>query len=172
MTKLFDSLYEVQKLNAELELGYHRSVILNISDEVKKDSYGREYFTMQLKQLDTECFTAPDNPGEIDYKNIIRIRKGEAGVNGYGYPVQAGYLWKKFFREEVFVQFPDLDGMNWADALEEMHKRPVDVWYTRYKGYLQIHLTEEAYRKALKSGCEGGPDPITETKELNEDCPF
>lgn len=167
-TNLFDALTEAEKLHKELGLGLHKSYVHAIMDG--QDKMGI-FICPVLEQVDTGVSTAPCNPGEIRYKDIAKVHRGENRINRAGYAAQRGDGWKRFF-DELFQQKPELAVLGWAGALDALVGKTIKVWYTRSKeGYINVYFSEQAYQYALNGGAIGGAKG-DEGKTLNEDCPF
>lgn len=173
--KLFDALYEAEKLNKELSLGYHKSYVRDITDG--EDQYGM-YICLVLEQVDTGVCTAPNHGGDSDamrFKDVVRIRRGENRINRKGYATQRGDGWKRFF-DSIFEQIPELKKLGWPKALAELQGKMLKVWYTRTSnGYINISFSESAYNNAIANGYTGADEGELlpeDGKVLNEDCPF
>lgn len=165
---LMDALTATEMLHKELGLGLHKSTVRDISDG--KDTLGI-YFSLLLEQIDTGVCTAPATAGEIRFKDIAKVHRGENRINRSGYATQAGDGWKRFF-DQLFEQRPELAKLGWGNALNELTGKTINVWYSRNKqGYINVHFSESAYQFALQNGETGG-DSVDPTKELNDDCPF
>lgn len=180
------SLRKTDKLNREIPLGYHPSVIIKFDGEDEngeclKDNLG-EYFWMILKQVDTGMCTASgagkkdETNRQLGRKDVIKIHMGEAGYNKAGYAQQEGWGYKKFFKA-IEGQHPELKKLaGWEEELHQLQRYSLKVWYTRNdRGYLNAHFSEQDYQYAVQTGAQGADqDELTpdESRTLNEDAPF
>lgn len=165
---LFTAIVEAEKLHKELGLGLHKSYVHAIMDG--QDKMGI-FICPVLEQVDTGVSTAPCINGELRYKDVAKVHRGENRINRAGYAMQRGDGWKRLF-DEIFQQLPDLAKLGWAGALNALEGKTLNVWYTRSKeGYINVYFSEQAYQYALNGGAVGGKS-VSEGKTLSEDCPF